>query len=347
MTDVRARYVNPWTSRNASKTGQIDVSTDDLMWFLEQLHLEELLYQLGGFPGPPGPQGVPGPPGPPGAPGEGLVILGTLDNVSELPLGSDPGDAYAIDGDLYVWNGAEWVNTGPIQGPPGEQGEPGPPGPEGPASTVPGPPGPQGEQGQKGDTGAQGPAGVFPPIANQTVVGNVSGNTAVPGPLTQPQLKTLIGTYTQTLDGLVPAPTTANGIYFLGDTGWNIPAGSYMSGPSVLGTLGSEGRGTTLSGADVTTILTPFTSTLQGVVPPPGASTPTTYLLEADGAWVSPSTIYSDAPSDGTLYARQSGSWVAAYSAAQGSALEGRVTTLESTVGTLSTTISNILAGNF
>lgn len=62
--------------------------------------------------------GEPGPPGPPGPP---TTIIGTLDDVGDLPLTGDPGDAYIIDGDLYVWDveDEQWNNVGNIQGPPG------------------------------------------------------------------------------------------------------------------------------------------------------------------------------------------------------------------------------------
>lgn len=131
-----------------------------------------------GVPGPPGgtgPQGPVGPPGPPGADstvpgpqgpageqgpaGSGVTILGSLDSEQELPSSGNPGDAYLIGGDLWVWTGSEWQNVGSIQGPVGPPGEQGPPGHD---STVPGPPGqtgPAGPQGEPGQTGAQGPQG--------------------------------------------------------------------------------------------------------------------------------------------------------------------------------------------
>jgi hypothetical protein len=70
-----------------------------------------------------------GPQGPRGEVGAGLNILGTLADPSELPETGEPGDAWLIDGDLYVWSESdEWIDVGDIQGPQGEPGEKGDPG---------------------------------------------------------------------------------------------------------------------------------------------------------------------------------------------------------------------------
>ncbi|EON72257.1 collagen-like protein [Lysinibacillus sphaericus] len=66
-----------------------------------------------------------------GTDGTGVTIIGSLASEAELPQTGGLGDAYLIDGFLYVWNGAGWENVGKIQGPqgnPGPQGEQGPPG---------------------------------------------------------------------------------------------------------------------------------------------------------------------------------------------------------------------------
>lgn len=95
--------------------------------------------------GPPGPRG---PEGPRGADGTGVTILGEFSTADELPMTGAPGDAYIVEGDLYVWSEstASWTNVGQIQGPEG------PAGPEGPR-------GPQGETGEQGPQGPQGEAG--------------------------------------------------------------------------------------------------------------------------------------------------------------------------------------------
>ena len=108
--------------------------------------------------GPTGPTGATGAVGPTGPKGEkgndgtGVNILGDYNNLEELqqahPTGN-PGDAYLIQGDLYVWSATttEWKNVGTIQGPQGERGEQGP----------------QGLKGDTGETGAMGPTGPVGP----------------------------------------------------------------------------------------------------------------------------------------------------------------------------------------
>ncbi len=62
-----------------------------------------------------------GPPGPQGPEGAGLNILGTLASVDLLPVSGEPGQAYLIGGDLYVWTLKEnrWTNVGQVRGDPG------------------------------------------------------------------------------------------------------------------------------------------------------------------------------------------------------------------------------------
>jgi hypothetical protein len=155
-----------------------------------------------GIQGPQGPQGPEGPTGPQGiqgiqgetgatgvagADGTSVSILGTVANISELPLTGDPGDAYLLSGDLYVWSGTAWTNVGNIQGPEGptgprglvgpagptgSQGLQGPQGPQGPTGAV-GPIGPAGPQGPTGPQGVQGPTGPQGPIGPQGLTGSI------------------------------------------------------------------------------------------------------------------------------------------------------------------------------
>jgi hypothetical protein len=98
--------------------------------------------------------------------GEGHIAAGAITGF--------PGGGTPQAGDLIVWTGTAWINTGRIQGPvgpvgpTGPQGAIGPQGPKGADSTVPGPTGPtgpagptgaQGPKGDKGDTGAKGDTG--------------------------------------------------------------------------------------------------------------------------------------------------------------------------------------------
>ena len=63
-----------------------------------------------------------------GKDGTSVTILGSYSTLPELqtahPIGN-AGDAYIVDGDLYVWavDDARWENVGNIQGPKGDQGE--------------------------------------------------------------------------------------------------------------------------------------------------------------------------------------------------------------------------------
>ncbi|HBS80995.1 MAG: hypothetical protein CMK99_13680 [Pseudomonas sp.] len=108
-----------------------------------------------GIQGEPGAQGPVGPQGERGEPGSGLIILGNLASTADLPPGAEPGDAYTIGGDVWVWSGSDWFDAGSLQGPPGEQGPQGPKGDVGPQGPIgeTGPQGPQGEQGVQGEPG--------------------------------------------------------------------------------------------------------------------------------------------------------------------------------------------------
>lgn len=69
-----------------------------------------------------------------GEQGTGVRILGTLPDESALPSIGEPGDAYLINGDLYVWSDTtnDWTNVGTIKGPKGDTGPQGPQGEQGP-----------------------------------------------------------------------------------------------------------------------------------------------------------------------------------------------------------------------
>ena len=104
------------------------------------------------------PQGPIGPQGPQGEAGTGVTILGSYSTESALkaahPTGN-PGDAYLVEGNLYVWSEteSEWDNVGNIKGP-------------------------QGEKGDKGDTGDAGAAGTNATITGATAT--VDANVGTP-----------------------------------------------------------------------------------------------------------------------------------------------------------------------
>lgn len=60
-----------------------------------------------------------------GADGTSITIKGTLSDTSKLPATGTDGDAYIINGDLYVWNGSKWENVGKIKGEKGDKGDDG------------------------------------------------------------------------------------------------------------------------------------------------------------------------------------------------------------------------------
>lgn len=131
-------------------------------------------------------KGAKGDKGDPGKDGTGVTIKGSYESEEELrsahPTGI-AGDAYLVNGNLYVWASEDWKNVGQIQGSAGPQG---PSGVDGTAATISigsvtsGEPGsnpivnnsgtanaaildfviPQGAKGAQGDRGPQGPQGV-------------------------------------------------------------------------------------------------------------------------------------------------------------------------------------------
>ena len=152
-----------------------------------------------GLTGAQGTTGLEGPPGQvggqgaPGADGTSINILGEVADCSGLPFpGTTNGDLYILDaddaacsygagvaGDGYVWDGATWLNIGPLRGPQGiqgvdgnvgSQGQQGQQGPLGPA-------GPTGAQGNDGVQGLQGETGSAGPIGPQGPPGSLGPGT--------------------------------------------------------------------------------------------------------------------------------------------------------------------------
>lgn len=110
--------------------------------------VQEFAELAGGY-APAGPEGDVGPQGPAGPPGSSLEIKGSVPTEADLAgIVAEPGDVYvvALDGSVWVYDGAAWVKLDSAVGPQGPQGPPG----------AQGPTGPQGATGPKGDTGAAG-----------------------------------------------------------------------------------------------------------------------------------------------------------------------------------------------
>lgn len=82
------------------------------------------------------------------------------------PPDPKPGDVWidtSVDPTvMYVWDGANWVESAGTPGPPGPEGPPGPVGPEG-GEGPEGPPGDEGPAGPEGPQGPQGPTGTVGP----------------------------------------------------------------------------------------------------------------------------------------------------------------------------------------
>ena len=127
-----------------------------------------------GDQGDQGVQGVKGEQGVAGAKGEvgGITIVGSID----VPGPPDPADCtnggdgiVDVDGNIWICDGlGNWTNSGPTQGPEGQQGIQGVEGPQGVQGIqgqqgeqgIKGEVGPEGTKGEKGETGAQGDKGV-------------------------------------------------------------------------------------------------------------------------------------------------------------------------------------------
>lgn len=64
--------------------------------------------------------GEKGEPGKDGNDGTSVNIKGEIASEDQLPESAQPGDAYVVSGDLYVWDGLRWNNIGGIKGPAGD-----------------------------------------------------------------------------------------------------------------------------------------------------------------------------------------------------------------------------------
>lgn len=140
-----------------------------------------------GVTGPVGATGVTGNTGATGAQGLSINFKGAVNTVGDLPSsGNVRNDAYVVlsNGDLYVWDGTEWDDVGPIVGPTGPQGPTGVAGPTGANGAT----GPTGIQGTTGPTGVMGPTGTQGPVGYDGATGMTglqgsTGPTGTQGPV--------------------------------------------------------------------------------------------------------------------------------------------------------------------
>lgn len=78
-----------------------------------------------GATGATGDTGPTGPTGPTGAQGTSITIKGAVPTFDDLPSsGNTVNDGYILEttDTLYIWDGTQWINAGPIQGPTGPTG---------------------------------------------------------------------------------------------------------------------------------------------------------------------------------------------------------------------------------
>jgi hypothetical protein len=134
-----------------------------------------------GVAGATGPIGATGFPGLVGATGQGLLLMGTVPDVINLPGNASIGDIWIVTnqaGDGYSWNGVAWVNIGQIKGSAGATGAVG-------ATGIDGATGPQGIPGTaaaQGATGATGSFGATGSIGSTGATGiGATGATGVAG----------------------------------------------------------------------------------------------------------------------------------------------------------------------
>jgi hypothetical protein len=102
-------------------------------------------------------------------------------------------------------------------------------------------------------------------IANNTVLGNVSGSAAAPIALTQTQVTALINAATTTLSGAVPAPGTATGKVLRDDMTWVTPAAATSTLVPPQGRLTlvtATPVMTTTQSAKTTVFYTPYTGNI-------------------------------------------------------------------------------------
>lgn len=165
-----------------------------------------------------------------GPAGTGISIKGSVATPQDLvtPYLGDEGDGYIVqsDGDLYIWDGAQWVNVGQIVGPQGFVGSRGDTGYTGSAGT-------------NGYTGSQGPAG-------SSV--SIKGSVASPEGLVTPYLGDVGDGYISESDGdlyIWDGAQWVNVGQIVGNTGFTGSQGElgYTGSAGVDGYTGSQGLG--------------------------------------------------------------------------------------------------------
>lgn len=255
--------------------------------------------------GPQGPQGIRGPQGEKGEQGNdgtSLNVLGTKESEADLPLSAEKNDAYLIDGEMWVFDGANWNNAGKIQGPQGPVGPQGPKGDPGPQGVKgdPGEKGEQGVQGLKGDTGPQGEQGPVGPKGEQ-------GDTGARGITFTPVVDSE-GNISWSNDGGLENPQTVNITGPQGDTGAKGDTGPQgEKGTTFIPSVDTDGN---ISWSNTDGIANPETVNIKGPKGDKGSdATVPIATIEILGK-VKPDGKTTFIDEDGTLHAKGGGATV-------------------------------------
>lgn len=133
------------------------------------------------------------------------------------------------------------------------------------------------------------------PVPNNTVMGNVSGISAVPIALNQTQLTTLVNVFTALLSGAVPASGGGTTNFLRADATWDDPIPA-IANDTVLGNIsGVVAPPVGLTETQLTTLVKTFTATTSGAVAAP--VTVSGRFLRDDGTWDAVSSPTSANPS--------------------------------------------------
>lgn len=132
--------------------------------------------------------------------------------------------------------------------------------------------------------------GGISPIPNNTILGNVSGSSALPTAITPTQITSLLNIFTAVAAGLAPASGGGTTNFLRADGSWAqppIPGGVALTpipNNELLGNIsGSTAIPVGLTQPQLTALVNPFTTVLSGAVPAsPGG---TTSFMRADGTW--------------------------------------------------------------
>lgn len=140
-----------------------------------------------------------------------------------------------------------------------------------------------------------------PPIANNTVLGNVSGGPAAAVGLTQAQLTALVNQFTSTVSGVVPASGGGSTNILYANGTWGPPAAlAAIPNDTVLGNVsGGSATPIALTQAQLTALVNLATVSLAGTIPALSGSA--TQFFNGVGAFSTPASGASGANPTATI----------------------------------------------